>query len=307
MTPLLRTHRTWIEIDRRALLANLRYFARRAQGASMMVMIKSNAYGHGLVTIAKLLARQNLYLGVDSITEALRLRKENIQNPILVLGYTLPTRMREAAAKNIVVTISHFEGLASLAKLKKRPRFHVKIDTGMHRQGFQESQVPRLIAALKQYRLRPDGLYSHLAMASHSAFSRKQILAFERCLELFQKADLGPRLVHFNKTEGIVNFPQASHSLVRLGIGLYGYYPAPGVRLRPVLAWKTIVGEVKTIKKGERVSYDLTERVRRDTKIAILPVGYWHGFDRGLSCAGTRYHGYDHGGCGPYQKCPRRG
>lgn len=280
--------RTWIEIDKRSLFFNFEYFRKRARGAEMVVMIKSNAYGHGLVLVARLVAKKypRVWFGVDSITEAVRLRDEKIKNPILVLGYTLPKRLPEALKRNITITISHFEGIEELKKLRKKPRFHIKIDTGMHRQGFQEDDIPRLIEVIKKYDLRPEGIYSHLAMASNTSFSKQQYACFRRAFSLFETAGISFRYIHFNKTEGIVRFPRLNHALARLGIGLYGYYPGPGADVKPVLSWKTIVGEVKDISKGEYISYDLTERLKRDSKVAILPIGYWHGLDRGLSSVG---------------------
>ncbi len=254
----------------------------------MMAMIKSNAYGHGLVLVAKLLSKKyrGVWFGVDSITEAVRLRDEGIKNSILVLGYTLPRRLSEAAQKDIAITISHFEGLGELVRLKKRPRFHLKFDTGMHRQGFQERDIQKLIRELKHFRLNPDGIYSHFSTASNRAFSEKQIRTFGDMIREVKRAGISPGILHMNKTEGIVGYPKSVFDMVRLGIGFYGYYPAKGVRLKPVLIWKTIVSEVKCVEKGESVSYDRTERLKRDSKIAILPIGYWHGFDRGLSSKG---------------------
>lgn len=280
--------RTWIEIDSRSLFSNFEYFRKRAQGARIMVMIKSNAYGHGLVAVAKLLSKKyrGTWFGVDSITEAARLRDEGIKNPILVLGYTLPRRLPEAAKKDIAITISHFEGLRELVRLTKRPRFHLKFDTGMHRQGFQARDIAKLIRELKHFGLNPEGAYSHFSTASNRAFSRNQTRVFERMVKKFESTGVSLGTLHMNKTEGIINFPKSAFGMARLGIGLYGYYPAKGVRLKPVLAWKTMVSEVKRVKKGEWVSYDRTERLGRSTKIAILPIGYWHGFDRGLSSKG---------------------
>lgn len=280
--------RTWIEIDSRSLFSNFEYFRRRARCVRVMAMIKSNAYGHGLVVVAKLLSKKyrGVWFGVDSITEALRLRDEGIKNPILVLGYTLPRWLPEAAQKDIAITISHFEGLREFARLAKRPRFHLKFDTGMHRQGFQEGDIRKIIRELKRSRLNPEGAYSHFSAASNRAFSRDQIRVFERMVQKFGSAGVSPGILHMNKTEGIMNFSKSTYDMVRLGIGLYGYYPAKGVRLKPVLTWKTMVSEVKRVKKGEWISYDRTERLKRDSKIAILPIGYWHGFDRGLSSKG---------------------
>jgi alanine racemase len=278
--------RTWIEIDKRSLFFNLRYFRKLAGGALLMAMIKSNAYGHGLALIARLLQHSDVWFGVDSITEAVRLREEKIKSPVLVLGYTLPRRLAEAEEKNIIVTVSHFEGLQELARMKKKPRFHIKIDTGMHRQGFQEKDILKLIQKLKRHRLKPEGIYSHFSMPSNKEFSGRQIALFKKVVSIFNASGIAFRYVHLNKTEGIVRFQKSAYSLARLGIGLYGYYPGKGPRIRPILSWKTIVGEVKDVKKGEYISYDLTERLKRDSKIAILPLGYWHGLDRGLSSIG---------------------
>src|SRR5438552_17032898 len=131
----------------------------------MMAMVKSNASGHGLFTVASLLSAKfptsakatagrqvpssHLWFGVDSITEALGLRKRGIKNKILVLGYTLPSRLAEAEKQKISITVSNFDGLRDFLKLKKRPAFHLKIDTGMHRQGFQAGDMPKLVPLLK--------------------------------------------------------------------------------------------------------------------------------------------------------------
>lgn len=286
--------RTWIEIDRQALDSNLKRLSRVAGTRRVMAVVKSNAYGHGIVLVSKLLARhKRLWFGVDSMVEALRLRRERIGNPILVLGYTLPAKLSGAARKNISITVAHFEGLKFFTRLKARPEFHVKIDSGMHRQGFQASDIPRLIAELKKHRLAPQGVYSHLAKAEEAKASEKQRQAFESCLAAFRGANIRPGIIHMNGTGGALLRPLSRYDMVRVGIGLYGClpsrkhrYPAGENFLKPSLAWKTIVAEVKRVKKGERIGYDLTERLRRDTTVAILPVGYWHGLDRGLSSIG---------------------
>ncbi|RJQ37800.1 alanine racemase [Candidatus Parcubacteria bacterium] len=280
--------RTWIQIDRRSLFFNLRQFTKRARPATIMAVIKSNAYGHGLSLVAGLLAKENpkRWLGVDSITEALRLRRDGIKNPILVLGYTLPGRYAEAARRDITLAVSHFEALRALARARPRPAFHLKIDTGMHRHGFSEDQLPGLIARLKRAELKPSGVFSHLAAAGNRAYSKRQMRAFDHAVAALHRAGIRPGLVHFNKTEGILNYPRPHDGLARLGLGLYGYLPEGNQRrvpLRPALSWKTIVAEVKRVQAGESVGYDLTYRFSRDATIAVLPVGYWHGYDRGLS------------------------
>lgn len=289
--------RTWIEIDTRFLFFNVRQFLRRAHPARIMAVVKSNAYGHGLSLIARLLANRfpQMWFGVDSIVEALRLRKDGIRNPILVLGYTLPSRFRDAKQKKISITISHFDGLRELAKSASKPDFHLKFDTGMYRHGFQKDDLEGLVALLTKTGLRPSGAYSHLAAADNKTYSRRQRTLFDQYLSTLRAAGIRPKIIHFNKTEGILFYPRRD-TLMRLGIGMYGYLPEsrrgvglPKVRknfVRPVLTWKTVVSEVKRVRKGERIGYDLTYRFPRDAVIAVLPVGYWHGYDRGLSNRG---------------------
>ncbi len=304
--------RTWIEIDTRSLFFNLSQFERRARPAKIMAVVKSNAYGHGLSLVARLLARRSPacrftrrgragrlgkggWFGVDSIVEALRLRRDGIRNPILVLGYTLPSRFREAKQKKITITISHFEGIRALAKSRSRPDFHLKFDTGMYRHGFLRDDLEKLIAILKEGGLRPSGAYSHLAAADNKSYSKHQRTLFEQYLGELREAGIRPKTIHFNKTEGILFYPWRD-TLARLGVGLYGVFPKPrgggGLPkvpknfVQPVLTWKTVVSEVKHVRSGERIGYDLTYRFLRDAVIAVLPVGYWHGYDRGLSNIG---------------------
>jgi len=252
----------------------------------MMVMIKSNAYGHGLITIAKLLRNEKIWFGVDSITEALGLRRRGIKNKILVLGYTLPSRLKEAVEGKISITVSNFEALRAVGEMKRRPLIHIKIDSGMHRQGFQQSDFPRLLRELKRYQMKLEGIYSHLAMPQNKTFSERQQSIFETACMAFARAGISVGIRHFNKTEGIMLHPKTNYDMVRIGIGLYGYFPRKQLPLKPVMTWKTIVSEVKRVPKGDSVSYDLTEKFKRDSKIAILPIGYWHGFDRELSSIG---------------------
>ena len=148
--------------------------------------------------------------------------------------------------------------------------------------------MAKLIAALRQYRLVPEGAYSHYAFPEHARDSRMQLNCFERCARELAAAGILPKFLHLSATGGVWE-KRDHYPMVRIGFGLYGY-PRRPVRenpLRSVLTWKTVVGEVKYVKKGERIGYDFTERFKRDSTIAILPVGYWHGYDRGLSSIGN--------------------
>ncbi len=305
--------RTWIEIDKKALEHNLREFLKLIpKNTKFMAVIKSNAYGHGLVQAAKLLAnsqlsitnKQRLWFGVDSVVEGLRLRREGIKNPILVLGATLPSRMREAAKESIILTISNFESLEVLRKLEKRPEVHIKIDTGMHRQGFLPNAVPELFRKLKRYKIAPTGIYTHFASAKDAAYptyTLEQLSEFKKVVRLFRKVGFKKFIRHAAASGGTILFPETHLDMVRIGMSLYGYFPSPESRLnlysthyrglasivlKPALSWYTYIVETKKIKRGSYIGYDLTEKVNRDSIIAILPIGYWHGYDRGLSNIG---------------------
>lgn len=303
--------RTWVEIDRRALRHNAEQFFRLiGVDTRFMAVIKSNAYGHGLVQVAKLLAEtrdkrqetespdSRLWFGVDSIVEALRLRREGIAHSVLVLGHTLPARIGEASVGGITLTVSNFDALRALAASKKRPAFHLKIDTGMHRQGFLPREIPKLVLALKSAKLVPEGIYTHFASAKDPAdpeYTRMQISVFEDVISAMERVGFRGMIRHAAATGGTLLFPESRYDMVRVGMGLYGYPPSSesipairklGAEIQPVLTWKTIIGEIKEIPSGAHIGYDETKIVRRRTKIAVLPIGYWHGYDRGLSDIG---------------------
>jgi len=266
-----------------------------------MAVAKSNAYGHGLYDFAPAIEAMAVdWFGVDSIVEAVTLRKIGIRKPILVLGYTLPDRFKEAREHRISLTISSLENLRALASSPdpRKMRLHLKIDTGMHRQGFLPMEIPNLIQYLKKYPRRwlIEGIYTHFASAKDPA-SRKdthyQIREFERALRLFRRAGIHP-LRHASATAGVLNYPEAHYDMVRIGIGILGLWPSTQTRrawekelsLQPALSWRTIVSETKRLKKGARIGYDFTETLSRDSLIGVCPIGYWHGFPRSLSRVG---------------------
>jgi len=288
--------RTWVLINTAHLRNNYRFF-RGFIGPKcrLMAIVKSNAYGHGIVDFSQEMQRLGVdWLGVDSIIEALRLRREGIRKPILVLGHTLPENFTRAKRARISLTISTFEGIAYAAR--RGARFHLKVDTGMHRQGFQLREIPAVLAQMKKHRIRTsqfEGLYSHLAAPANKKFTREtkaQIAAFKKAAILVRKAGFEP-LRHITATGGTLLYPEARFDMVRIGIGLYGMWPAGNLalypkwrnRLKPILSWKTRVGEIKEVSKNDSVGYDFTHRLKRNARIAICPIGYWHGLPRALS------------------------
>ena len=303
--------RTWVEIDAKAARKNLQTF-RKLTGPRVAVwsVVKSNAYGHGLFTFAKLMDEAGIDgFCVDSIVEALALRREGIKRPILVLGQTLPSRLREAAGQHITVSVSNFEALAALARTSgPMPDFHIKIDTGMHRQGFYFQDLPKVIKTLKGKKkggLKNDetlgghlkGLFTHFASAkdiNFPTFTDEQLESFSHAIATFEHAGYRDLMKHAAATGGALLHKKYHFDAVRIGIGLCGIWPSKEleiqlggqVKLASVLNWRAIISEVKVVPKGGYIGYNMTERVPQDTKVAIVPIGYWHGFPWALSGRG---------------------
>ena len=294
--------RTWIEIDRKAIRHNFEVFRNLiSKRTKLMAVVKSNAYGHGLIDFSKEMEKLGAdFLGVDSMTEARALRREGIKLPILVLGYTMPELFKEAARDDISLAVSTFETLNAISKagLSQPLKIHIKVDTGMHRQGFLPEDRQKVLVKLKarSSKLEVEGLFTHFASAKNPAFpkdTRDQLAEFRKWTDAFKKAGLQP-IVHAAATGGAMLFPQSHFDMVRIGIGLYGLWPAPEVRehlkeriaLRPALIWKSLVTEIKKLPAGSRIGYDLTEELWQDSIVAIVPVGYWHGYSRMLSSIG---------------------
>jgi alanine racemase len=293
--------RTWIEIDAAAARENYNTFRKLiGKNVKLWAVVKSNAYGHGLYAFSELMDRFGIDgLCVDSVVEGLALRRIRIKKHILVLGPTLPARYAEAAKNKIVISISTFEGLKALAKARVIPDFHIKIDTGMHRQGFYFDEIPKVIAFLKKSKIKKSlkGFFTHFASAkdlNYPSYTDEQISKFNKAKGLFAEAGFKNLLTHAAATGGTLIDPKYHGDAVRVGIGMYGLWPSKElevqlgdkIKLHPVLSWRAAVTETKRLRAGDYVGYDLAERVPRETTMAVLPVGYWHGFPRALSFLG---------------------
>lgn len=295
--------RTWIEIDARAAKKNYETFRKLiGNKVKLWAVVKSNAYGHGLYAFSELMDRAGIDgFCVDSVVEGLALRRTGIKKHILVLGSTLPARYAEAAKHNITISISTLEGLKALARTEAVPEFHIKIDTGMHRQGFYVEDVPkvlRLIADRKSpVAKKLTGIFTHFASAkdiNYPSYTDMQFDKLQRAIALFERTGFRNLVHHAAATGGTLCGKKYHLGAVRVGIGLYGLWPSKElevqlgdkITLRPVLSWRAAVTETKSLKAGDYVGYDLTERVPQDTEMAVLPIGYWHGFPRALSSLG---------------------
>ena len=291
-------YKTWVEIDPAAFRHNVRTCRALLKPRSGLWMVcKSNAYGHGLVPMATM--GQKLGADgfcVDSVVEGSRLRESGVSKPILVLGPTLPHLLPSAAEHKLHLTVSCTEAVDALAKAPAKPGYHLKIDTGMHRQGFYPADLPRVWARIRKARLQSGlaGVYTHFMAAKDPGYpgsARTQYDEFQKALAFLNKAPGRPAhvLAHCAASGAALVDRRYHLDAVRFGICLYGLWPSKELemrygdemRFRPVLSWRSIVSEIKPVRKGSFVGYDMTERLDRDSKLAIIPIGYWHGYDRG--------------------------
>ena len=249
--------RTWIEINKSAIKHNYNVFRSSIPKKTKLCgVVKSNAYGHDFMQYAKELEELGIdWVAVDSVTEGIRLRKEGIESPIFILGYTLPERMQEAVDNNLSVTVSTFESLDDVSGIKEA-KVHIKLDTGMSRQGFLESDREKLFDILKKKGINIEGVFTHFASAKNPRLPhspKKQIEKFEAWKEDFEKEGFDP-IFHASATSGTLLFPEAHFDMVRIGIGIYGLWPSTEtkeflegkIELNPVLVWKTVISEVKS-------------------------------------------------------------
>ncbi len=291
--------KTWVEIDRKAISRNIKTVrAILAPKTKLWSVVKSNAYGHGLVTFAQAAAPEVDGFCVDSVPEGLKLRKNGLKKPILTLGPTLPGLLKDAAENSIIISISNFDALKNLANSKFRPAFHLKVDTGMHRQGFYAGEISKAAKIIKKSGLSENltGVFTHFASAkdiNYPTYTDLQFGEFLKAISTLEKSGFRNLMKHAAASGGTLINPKYHLDAVRIGIGLYGLWPSKelqiqkkNLRFQPVLSWHSVVSEIKLLKKGDFVGYDLVERVTAPTKLAVIPIGYWHGFPRSLSGSG---------------------
>lgn len=294
--------RTWIEIDKIAIKHNFDTLKSLTNSScKFCAVVKSNAYGHNFMDFSMEMEKLGAdWFAVDSVTEGLRLRKEGIKKPILVLGYTVPDLLDEAVENDLSLTVSSFDALEKAVEASAK--IHIKVDTGMHRQGFLVDQIDQLLDRLSEHAQRVEGLYTHFASTKdpkEDNYTKKQIGSFLDCKKKFLARSINP-IVHATATATIITHKEAHFDMVRAGIGLYGLFPSldikeyaekNGIYLKPIMSWKSIVSEVKNVPAGEGVSYNLTNILKKDSVLAVVPIGYWHGFPFALSNRGHVFVG----------------
>ena len=285
---------TYVTIDLDAIGRNIDAVSAKA-GVPVMAVVKADAYGHGAVPVARVLAEKCTFFGVSSIAEAMELRNADIQTPILVLGHTPSAAFREAIQKDIRPSIFSLEAAKALSqealKLGKSARFHFAVDTGMSRIGFPANEAAADICAEIAHLpgVFAEGLFSHFATADCADLSRAKAQAdrFDKFIEMLRQRGVHIPLCHLNNSAGVMNFPNC-YDMVRSGIVTYGLYPSNEVDttrldLIPALTWHSRVTHLQELPAGREISYGGTYVTTRPTKVATIPVGYADGYRRSLS------------------------
>lgn len=283
-----------VTISSSALTDNLKEYQKKYKNLIFAPVLKSNAYGHGLLLVAKRLANENIaFLVLDSLYEAMVLRNEGIMTKILIVGFTSVENIINTKISNIAFTVTSLEHLQYLNdKAKSLVKIHLKIDTGMHRQGVLISEVDEAINIIKgNSKIFLEGICSHLADADNadSSFTLKQIDRWNQVVEKFETKFENIKYIDIAATAGTHYSQKARGNVARLGLGLYGINPSPLVDLdlRPVMEIRTQITSVRKLDEGEGVGYNLTQILHQESEISTIPVGYFEGIDRRLSGKGS--------------------
>ena len=302
--------KTWVEISQANLIHNIDQFRQRV-GSEVKIagVIKSNAYGHGLIEVAQVVQSRVDWLAVDSVDEALRLHTTynfQLTIPIIILGYTLLENLEQIVVNGFHQVVANYETLEKLAEVSSRlqkPTFvHLKIETGTSRQGIWQNDLDKYLDLISQNTfLKLAGVSTHFAniedTTDHS-YAEKQLENFKQAVSYIESKGFTNFIKHTACSAATVLFPQTYFDMVRVGISMYGMWSSTetqvsamqkgiNIDIRPALTWKTKVAHLKTLPAGASVSYGCTEKLTSETKVAVLPIGYWDGFDRGLSSVGN--------------------
>ena len=286
---------THVEVNLSRLTENYRAIERAVAPATIMPILKANAYGHGLVEVARHFSFLGApYLGVAYLEEGILLRESGITTPILVLGGILGNQVPLFLKYDLTLTASSLEKLEQINKaakaMDKRAKIHLKIDTGMERLGVHYySAEPLLKASLACNDCQIEGVFSHFANSDSADLTsaQQQLDRFNEVLEFYERHGVSPPLRHFANSGAILQLPASHFDMVRPGIMLYGVYPSREVPrtipIKPALSWKTQVVYFKVVKPGHPVSYGSTWQSDHMVRVVTIPAGYGDGYFRSLS------------------------
>jgi len=280
------THRCWAEIDGNALRHNAGIVRERTGSAELLAVVKANAYGHGLVGVAKALATEVQLFGVANLEEGLALRDAGLAHPLIILGPALAAERRVIVERGFIPTISAFEEAEAFDRIGS-VAINFKVDTGMGRMGvpaIESVDVFKKVSALRNVRVH--SLSTHMPVSdTDAAYTRDQLDRFRGTVKELRAAVPGDYKAHVLQSAGTLAFNETPHEIVRAGVMLYGISPLPEFQsvLRPVLTWKTHIALIRDMPTGHGISYGRTFVTPKEMRVATLSAGYADGYPRHLS------------------------
>lgn len=294
-------NRAWAEVDLDAIAHNVREIRRITNKKSeIMGVVKADAYGHGVMEVVRTLLDNGVTcLAVSMLDEAIQLRKNGIDVPILILSYTDPVRAAEIIEHNVTQAVFSYDLAKALSveavKQKRNVKIHIKIDTGMTRVGFMPgySAIKNVVEISKLPRIIIEGLFTHFASADEKdrSYTLMQFERFMGILSELNRIGVYIPVKHVANSGGIIQYPEMHLNLVRPGIILYGMYPSDEVDktiidLKPAMTLKANVILIKEVEKNTAISYGRIFTTGRESRIATIPIGYADGYTRLLTGKG---------------------
>lgn len=295
-------------IDLDAIAANFHNMKKRAGGAKVMAVVKANAYGHGMIEVALKLEQEKVdFFGVADVDEALELREYGIETPILAWLHDPEDRFVEALDTDVDLGVANLEQLQRIADAVRltsvQARIHLKVDTGLSRNGATMKDWPLLLTATKdlvdQGLVKVIGVFSHLSSTGPDE-DRAQIAKFDQAVQQVRDAGIEFELRHLTASDGSLSYPEAHYDMVRVGVALYGLSPfadhhSAEYGLRPAMTAVAHITQVKRVEAGTGISYGYLSHAEKDSTLALVPVGYYEGLPRNatgnheVSINGKRY------------------
>ena len=299
--PVSNTDRAWIEVDLKNLAHNAKVLKKAMPPkCQLMAVVKAEAYGHRAFEISTCLEKIGVKaFAVATIDEGIRLRKYGIRGEILILGYTAIWRAAELKKYDLIQTLISYDYAIALNKQGVSIKAHLKIDTGMHRLGISSDDLTDVEKVFSLKHITVCGIYTHLCCsdsleANDVAFTCEQINRFYSLIDALRNRGIIVPKLHIQSSYGFFNYPQLQCDYVRTGVALYGVLSSPHdetvrkLDLRPVLSLKSEVILIRSVPKGDSVGYGRTFTAQKDSRIAIIPIGYADGIPRNLSCGNGR-------------------
>jgi len=268
----------------------------------IMAVVKANAYGHGVIEISKVLRDEGVkFFAVFTFNEALELRDSGISEDVLVFCRPTKQMLETAYEKDITLNLCDPDDIRLFREAKHSPRFHLKVDTGMTRLGVPFDKAHGIIETIKKEKLNCHGIYSHYATADEGDlhYAEYQLGQFNELLDYIKKINLTVQFIHFSNSGTVINMPNSSYNLVRVGMLLYGSFPSEEVPrdlpIKPVMEFKGPVVSLRKVSAGTKVSYGGVWEAKEDTVIGVVQTGFADGFPRGwylngfISFKGSKY------------------